>query len=248
MTAIIGVLCKNGLVIGADSSSTFTAGNIKTIEQKTKKIELINNQILTAGTGHVGFGQRFNRVVNNIFSDANLKKVSHIDIAKSITRGALNDAQQTLINNLQYGALLGYYHNDEFRLCEFEYQTLQPEYKDNSIWYVSMGSGQLITDPFLGFIRRILWGDEQPDIEGGVFATLWALNQAIELNAGGINGPEQIGYIEKTNKGIVAKIMTDAEMAEHKEYIKGLEKHIKEYKTLTKNTLTQEVPKYEQNK
>ena len=46
MTILIGVLCKDGVVIGADSSATFDAGGIRTIEQPTKKIDLLMEKLL----------------------------------------------------------------------------------------------------------------------------------------------------------------------------------------------------------
>ena len=51
MTVLIGVLCSDGVVIGSDSAATFTAGNLRTIEQPCKKIHVIKNNILVRGLG-----------------------------------------------------------------------------------------------------------------------------------------------------------------------------------------------------
>jgi 20S proteasome alpha/beta subunit len=53
MTILIGVLCEDGIVIGADSSATFTHGPAKTIEQPTKKVATIGEDLVFAGTGSV---------------------------------------------------------------------------------------------------------------------------------------------------------------------------------------------------
>jgi 20S proteasome alpha/beta subunit len=68
MTAIVGIRCKDGVVIGADSSATFTdGGQVRTIEQPTeKKIEIIGDKVIVAGTGSVGHGQRFCAVVRKL--------------------------------------------------------------------------------------------------------------------------------------------------------------------------------------
>ena len=63
MTVIIGVLCKNGVVIGADSSATFSIGTLRTIEQPfEQKIQVIDNHVVgderqrlvVAGGNHAG--------------------------------------------------------------------------------------------------------------------------------------------------------------------------------------------------
>jgi 20S proteasome alpha/beta subunit len=52
MTAIVGILCRDGLVIGADSSTTFASSvGSPIIEQPTEKLSLISDCIIVAGTG-----------------------------------------------------------------------------------------------------------------------------------------------------------------------------------------------------
>ena len=69
MTAIVGLLCKNAVIIGADSSTTFAQGQVPTIEQPSEKIEVIGEKVIVAGTGQVGLGQRFSVIVNKAFKD-----------------------------------------------------------------------------------------------------------------------------------------------------------------------------------
>ena len=230
MTAIIGILCKDGVVIGADSSATFAAGNFRTIEQKTNKIEIIDEKIIVANTGHVGFGQRVNDNVINYFRKPSNQK-NHIAIGRELSAQIIQDARSTGAP-LQNAATIAFEHKGELYLLELEAGTFQPEFKTKNLWYVSMGSGQTITDPFLGFIRRLIWGDEQPNIRGGIFAALWTLMQAIELNAGGINGPPQIAILKKENGKSKANILTDAELEEHKDFISELEAKISSAKNL----------------
>jgi hypothetical protein len=54
MTILIGVVCEDGIVIGADSSATFSAGQIPTIEQPIKKVYVHScplTDILACGLG-----------------------------------------------------------------------------------------------------------------------------------------------------------------------------------------------------
>lgn len=57
------MLCRDGVVIGSDSASTSTTRSgpmgFKTIETPSKKITIINDQIIVSGSGEVGLHQRF---------------------------------------------------------------------------------------------------------------------------------------------------------------------------------------------
>src|SRR5262245_11839913 len=66
MTVLVGVLCQDGVVIGSDGSATFSAGQFKTVEQPTKKTFLVEPDVLIAGTGAAGLGQRFFAVVRQL--------------------------------------------------------------------------------------------------------------------------------------------------------------------------------------
>ena len=41
MTAVVGILCSDGIVIGTDSSMTMVAGTFRTIEQSTEKLDVV---------------------------------------------------------------------------------------------------------------------------------------------------------------------------------------------------------------
>lgn len=238
MTVIVGVLCKDGIVIGSDSSATSTApsgGNfsIPTVEQKTKKVDIIHDFIVFGGTGSVGLGQRFKEVVKTYFSvEANLKK-SPITISQEIYIKTRDDFAKTNIgiNQKKFGAVMGFSINSETYLLEYPVDDFQPEFKSNHYWYVSMGSGQLIADPFLGFVRKVFWNDEQPTLNTGIFGTLWVLEHAIDVNPGGIGAPPQICVLKKDeNNDFKSYIIEDIELQEHIENLKSFQQYIKDYK------------------
>ena len=71
MTAVVGIRCKDGVVIGADSSATFGDGGGPrgVIEQSTsRKIEIIGESVIVAGTGAVGHMQRFSPVIQGLWN------------------------------------------------------------------------------------------------------------------------------------------------------------------------------------
>ncbi len=231
MTAIVGILCRDGVVIGADSATTFTAGQNHTIEQKSKKIQIIENRIIVAGTGSVGLGQRFCGHVQNQYTQHLFQK-NHLTVGVTLSRETINDFIETKVKTSQYGALLACPIKNRFYLCEFSVLDFQPEWKDESLWFVSMGCGQTITDPFLGLMRRVFWGDSMPNVADAIFVTNWTLQQAIQLNPGGINGPPQIAVLKLEGGQCTASLLTDAELQEHNNNVYEAERYLSRYKDL----------------
>lgn len=251
MTILVGILCQDGIVIGSDSSATLSAGNNQTtIEQKTSKINVVNDHIIIAGTGSVGFGQRFDCLVTKAWEERFFIDKSKNDIAKGLCRAALEDYASTFIEpgrqrgvmSLTFGALLAFHLKDKFHLCEFAVDNFQPEFKTlDGLWYTSMGCGQQIVDPFLGFIRNVFWKDTPPKLNDGIFAACWAIKHCIDINPGGIGGPHQIAIIERKRE-LVARLLDDDEIGEHLDNVNGVHEHIAKYKDIQKS-VGQPLPK-----
>lgn len=232
MTAVVGVLCRDGVVIGTDSSATFTQGSQRTIEQPTEKLRIVGDSMIVAGTGQVGLGQRFNRIANNAYNSNLLSGSDHIEFAKALSRMAIDDFSHTYLKPGLYGSLIGFHMGGRPRLCEFAVSDFQPEFKDEGIWYVSMGSGQPITDPFLALMRNIFWRDGLPTIQDATFAVTWALEHAIEVNPGGINSPIRVAVLEQRKEvghSYIARIVEDSDLQEHKDHIRTMKALLRGY-------------------
>src|SRR3990172_7901823 len=218
MTILVGLRCQEGVVIGSNSSATFTAPSINTIEQPTKKVIITADKVIVAGTGQHGLGQRFNALVEKAWSEKVFSgtNTTPLEIAKHLTAAGMKDFIETSVSKGEYGALVAFPCGKKFCLCEFAIKDFQPELKDENIWYVSMGSGQPIADPFLGLLRRVFWKDSPPRLSEGIFAVTWTLQQAIELNPGGIKGPSQIALLSADETGdLRARLLDNAELDEH---------------------------------
>lgn len=243
MTAIVGILCRDGVVIGTDSSATFGHGRQHTIEQPMEKLSIVAQSVIVAGTGAVGHGQRFTRIIENAYREGLFASPEHIEVGKALSRLAIQDFAFTHSKPGQYGALVGFHKASQPQLCEFAQSDLQPEFKDEGIWYVSMGSGQPITDPFLALMRSIFWVDGLPTIQDATFAVTWALEHAIEVNPGGINGPIRVAVLEQGQEredSFVARILEDGDLQEHKENIGTVKALLREYAAAQQ--LSQEAP------
>lgn len=79
-------------------------------------------------------------------------------------------------------------------------------------------------------MRRVFWKDDLPSSQDGIFAVTWALQQAIEINPGGINGPMQIAVLGPDKKGkLFARLLEESELAEHKNNVEGAISYLSNY-------------------
>ena len=111
MTAIVGIRCKDGVVVGSDSSATFGDGvGNRFIEQSTsKKIEIIGDTIIVAGTGAVGHMQRFSAIAQKCWGDKAFMNKSEIEIGKMLSSLGIQDFNQThAMSSLQFAAMVAY--------------------------------------------------------------------------------------------------------------------------------------------
>jgi hypothetical protein len=228
MTAIVGVLCTDGVVIGTDSSATFAAGAFHTIEQPTEKLDLIEGRILIAGTGQIGLGQRFKRIVEDSWRAKGFKGEA-VEVCRSLCERTIADFASTHAPRGEYGSVIAFPIGGKFFLCEFSVKDFQPELKSNHprLWYVTLGSAQHITDSFFGLLREILWHDSQPNVRQATFAVVWALEHACDVNAGGVKGPVQIGIIGFDGADPKARVLAPAELEEHVEAIEQAKINLK---------------------
>lgn len=240
MTVLVGLLCRDGVVIGSDSAATFSAGQVRTIEQTTQKIDIVGGKVIVAGTGQIGLGQRFTAVVQRAW-DAKHIRGNAIDVAKMLCAEGINDFLSTHAPR-EYGCLVAYPISGKPHLCEFAISDFQPELKTDRLWYVSMGSGQPICDPFLGLMRKAFWKSGPPNVQDGVFAVTWAIQHAIDLNTGGVNGPVQIGVMSTKNGELHAHLLSDGELAEHINSVEGAIAHLGEYADILRGKNLQSTP------
>jgi 20S proteasome alpha/beta subunit len=212
----------------------------RTIEQKVKKVEVIADQVILAGTGAVGLGQRFKEIVTDYWTSNQGQAKTPITIAKELCTAALRDFASTGMAPGGYGALLAFASGGKIHLCEFPTTDFQPEFKTQNMWFVSMGSGQQITDPFLGLMRRVFWGDTPPHVNEGIFAVTWALQHVIELNCGGIAAPAQLAVLDSEKRK--ARLLGDEEIQEHISNAQGAEKHLQSYRDILQGKKGEPIP------
>ncbi len=221
MTSLVGILCRDGVVIGADSSVTHLQEGqrvIPTIEQPYEKIDIVGDHVIVVGTGQIGLGQRFLAVVKEAWGNRAFQN-DPIAVGKILSANAIKDFNDTAARTNSFGALVAFPVGNNAHLTEFAISDFQPEMKTEKMWFSSMGSAKYITDTFLAFLREVFWPNELPNISGGIFAAKWTLDHAVAINAGGVNGPVRISVLERVKGQFHARIIPDDELLEHAQAI-----------------------------
>ena len=247
MTAVVGILCSDGVVVGTDSSMTMVAGTFRTIEQPTEKLAVIDNRAIIAGTGSVGHGQRFRNVVENalkngqFIAERNGVRQNPVDICRNISKATIADFQQTATQPHVYSALLAVPVGRERVLCQFD-DGFQPTLFTNQMWFCSMGITQPITDPFLALMREIFWPTGQPTVQEATLAVTWTLDHAIAVNPGGVNGPARIAVLEPDGNSVRCRLLADEDLNEHRSWIQEAKRHLSDRLKATADVETPPVP------
>lgn len=248
MTVLVGIRCKDGVVIGSDSSATFGDGHaLRTIEQPTsKKIAVVGNHVIVAGTGYVGHMQRFTTVVQKLWDDKAFQGKTDIEAGKLLSSAGLRDFDSThTANRISFAALVALPVGNEPVLCELPGgpAMFQPEIKKvDDLWFASAGSGQAIADPFLALLRKVFWRDGAPPVEEGIFAAVWTLQHACEVNPGGINEPIHVATLSFDKGKLGARMLGEAELAEHRNIVSDATKHMASFKDIIQGKAAASVP------
>lgn len=251
MTAIIGIKCSDGIVIGADSSmsSTDMAGQ-RIIETNIEtKINIIGGKFIIAGAGEIGYNQRFNAVIEKQFKEEKafkLKEQTDLEIGKLLSGFGNKDFHETHFTQVNYSVLAAYPSKNGPTLCHLigGQSNFQPEIVTlDGMGYASIGGGQYITDPFLAFFKKLFWQDGPPDLGDGKFATAWALEHICDINAGGISGPIHISVLENAGKGQYnARKLPDDELAEHFDIVDNSKEYFSNFKEVVRGQGTDSKP------
>lgn len=244
MTLIIGFKCSDGLVVGADSGATMgDVSGLRTIMQPMTKLQLAADKAIVGVSGPVGLGQLYVDCVERIHTEFRDKDISWIcrrlrdefrkDVEIALRMAAM--AIQILGASARAGAitttLVALAARDGPHLVQFDCECC-PEVATKDLPFVSVGSGQLIADPFLAFLRRIFWKDRLPSVSEGIFAVNWTLEHAIDTAPGGLARPITIGELKMEGTQPKARLLSEDELQEHREMRTRAEAHIKEFEEL----------------
>ena len=115
------------------------------------------------------------------------------------------------------------------QLIEFGLLDFQPEIRRDRLHFVSMGSGQVLADPFLAFVSRVLWGGQQPNVQMGALGLYWVLSHTIKYAPGGVGEPIKIAVLKKEKGDWIARSVEGDELQEAEQHVAEIENRIGSY-------------------
>lgn len=223
--------------MASDSAGTLGTGTERTIgQQEVTKIVTIKDSILYSATGAIGMAQLLIEKIGNawnptFFANARAPEAMHkigTTIADTVKVYASNAQAFQQIGGLQgfCKSLIALPIKDGPRLFQFDYGG-NPEEATEELPCVALGSGQQIADPFLAFLRKILWQKRQPIMAEGRLVAAWTVRHVAETNPGGVALPLQMTCLTMKAGKAVIEPMEGQE--EHFQQIDAAEAALRDY-------------------
>jgi predicted proteasome-type protease len=229
VTLIVGLLCRDGVVVASDSAATFGTSAAPTIgQQAVQKVRRLNENLIYASTGAVGIAQIVADKLKSLWdakalSGAGTPEAAMDKIGKEITqlvgpylhtaqmqRALTGDASTSLCKSL-LAIPVGQVP------CLFQFDCNgAPERATPDLPFVALGIGQPIADPFLALLKRLLWPNEEPSLAEGRLAAVWAIDHVRRTNPGGVGGEIQLAcLVPKPGKMPSVSVATEQDINEH---------------------------------
>lgn len=234
MTLIIGVLCDDGVVVGADSIATFGSE----IEQEVSyKIEIYEEDIAIATSGDVGVSQLLKQQLGPRWHE--IKLCTDVLDVKNLISSEMWKQIEPAVNRAKFAqagfggceTIVALPVNGVPKLLHFG--TLSDPFEINADTpFISIGSGRRQADPFLAFIKRLFWHDSTPaSVLDGIFGIVWTLQHVSRVNAGlGIGGRHRIAVLQRPNASWIAEMLSEPHLMEYVQAIDETEGALRDYR------------------
>jgi 20S proteasome alpha/beta subunit len=233
VTLLVGILCQDGVVMASDSAATMGA----TLGQQSfRKVHRLNEHMLFSGTGAVGIAQLISNKLLKMWNDKELNKgtpeavmdrigqsigelVRPYHQSAGLARPIGGDPGPSLCKTLVALPV-----RESPQLFSFDYNGA-PERVTLQVPFIAMGSGQSIADPFLAFLKRLLWDKSAPTMAEGKLVAVWTIDHVRRTNTGGVGGGIQLGLLQaKNGKVPEVEMLSDIDISEHEQRVGSAEK------------------------
>ncbi|MCY4522073.1 MAG: hypothetical protein OXC13_15015 [Caldilineaceae bacterium] len=212
MTTIIGMICSNGVVLGADSASSLPPGSEEHTYEITKQKIWISKlkhwRMMAATAGHAARGDWMKLAIERYFKESSDHALDPIkracEIRNSILRAQENLGYERPMSN---HALIVFAAPDSCpnQILMFSGPKCQPQYFDHRKPFVAIGSGRRTAEPFLEFLRDVFWKEELPSIAEALVYVGWALMHTVSTQGSGSGLPINMCSISSVGSPVVVQ-------------------------------------------
>jgi hypothetical protein len=200
-----------------------------------KKIRLVAGDQVFAYAGDQGLADRF-RLFTEIcapqIGTAQLPYdyVHHLAVVVRQNFDATRVNQPGAVNSI-----VAFVHGGAHHCCAYLGE-LQPWLLDSDHFYVALGSGKQMADPFLRFVTDIFC-KKQPNVREAIFLATWTLDHVISTNPGGVAGPVRMAVMEKNGVGYRTRELDETEINEQQEAVASAEQALRNWRDLISGNL-----------
>jgi len=219
VSLIVGIRCTDSLVLAASGPATMPSEDgLPPARQWSKKLRVVGGQAVLGVTGHDGLAQEM-----ALSLERSLAEPDERESADDVLRGKLRDAlaapvQRTVaihrtlqglpgfgITSNEYvisQSLLAIPFRNSLRLFLLDPECSVTEVTDE-LTCATIGSAKAIADPFLAFLRKVLWQDRLPDVALGELSAYWTILHVAETSPGALTFPIQLVVIRREEGGSI---------------------------------------------
>ncbi len=234
MTAVLGVLCRDGVVLGSDgaSSAVRRSGAIQ-YERAKRKVWVVANSAMGASAGNAAVGQRI-KIAAKRFFDATADNLNFpqsdisdsYEIADRLRQGVLCELDKVdMAPAASDSALIAFPVGDDYAMVKFSGSKLRPKLIEEDLHYETVGSGSAVVNPFFEFLTEIFWNDSLPTMDEATIGVVWALEHAIATSSAGVNTPITVGAMKQNEAPV---LLQPAITQEAKEFIVSMKTVLKD--------------------
>ncbi len=228
MTLALAFLCSDGIVFASDSMVTNFISDEPHTHRHGKKVHLLKNKQLFAYAGDRWLSDRIQNVIET--TPVNLDPNSHpINHTYAIRQNIVKDLASTQLQfPVSLEVLTTFSHNNNNYCCCFDIEG-QPKILNEQDYYMTIGTGSVLADPFLLFLIESFCPNGPPNVVNGIILGTWIIDHVVKTNPGGVGDPIQIMVLEKQpGKGTRSRIVTKTEIDEYLSVIKEVHSKLPE--------------------
>ncbi len=196
MTVVLGLLCKDGVVLGADGASSIVDRNLNIGYEKAKiRIWSEGNTTLGATAGSAEFGQSCRYGVKKLLQDSASPPTDVRAFGDAWSAFVRQDFEKWDLKFEGDEALIAVDLGKRpglFKLsgCNMFPSIIQPE-----AWSQAIGNSSQIIESFFEFLKDTFWSDALPTVAAARLGATWAVQHTIETRGLGVNGPVNVGEL-----------------------------------------------------
>lgn len=208
MSLIVGIRCTDSVVLAASGPGTMPSEDgLAPARQWARKLRVVGGKAMLAVSAHDGLAQEM-----GLSLERALAELDQVECAEDVLRAGIRDAlaapvQRTVAIHRTLQGLPGFgVSSNEYVLSQsmvaipfqgsLRLYLLDPECSlteiTSELSYAAIGNVKAIADPFLAFLREVLWQDGLPGQAHGELAAYWTVRHAIENNPVGLTHPIQL--------------------------------------------------------